>query len=278
MNKVLKLTFAAAAAAMIFTVSAFAADGISAKVTGSSVNLRSQPSLEASVLLQAAENEEITVLSTDNSEWYQVVCQGSTGYMSSEYIQLSDAVFVTGSVVNLRATPSLDGEIIAKVTAGKQLKLLESGAEWSKVQGETLTGYIASEYLSTEKPKASSKAAEVIAFAKKYLGTKYVYGGSSPKGFDCSGFTSYVFKNFDISLSRSSKAQYANTTHVKRSELQPGDLLFFRSPGSKSIGHVGIYIGDNQMIHASSPGDVVKIDTIASGYYNTYYVGASRVL
>ena len=278
MNKIVKLAFSAAAAALIFTVSAFAADGISAKVTGNNVNLRSGPSLDASVLLQAFENEEITVLSTDNSDWYQVVCQGSTGYMSSDYVQLSNAVYVTGSVVNLRATPGLDGEIIAKVTAGKQLTLLESGAEWSKVQGETLTGYISSEYISTEKPKASSQAAEIIAFAKQYLGTPYVYGGSSPKGFDCSGFTSYVFKNFDVSLSRSSKAQYSSTSHISRSELLPGDLVFFRSPGSSSVGHVGIYIGDNQMIHSSSPGDVVKIDTIASGYYNTYYVGASRVL
>jgi cell wall-associated NlpC family hydrolase len=107
----------------------------------------------------------------------------------------------------------------------------------------------------------------------QYLGIPYRWGGSSPStGFDCSGFTMYVFSRVGVSIPRTVSTQYAVGVAVSRSELQPGDLVFFNS-----LGHVGIYIGGNQFIHSPHTGDVVKISSI-TGYYSDRYVGARRIL
>ena len=118
----------------------------------------------------------------------------------------------------------------------------------------------------------------IVEYAKQYLGYKYVSGGASPsKGFDCSGFTQYVYKHFGISVNRTSGAQINNGIAVQKSDLQPGDLVVFNNDANTKIGHVGIYIGDGNFIHASNPSDGVKITTLTSGYYHQRYVGARRV-
>ena len=101
---------------------------------------------------------------------------------------------------------------------------------------------------------------------------------SPETGFDCSGFTQYVYKHFGISLYRSSKDQIKNGVAVEKSDLQLGDLVIFNDEGNKAIGHVGIYIGGGDFIHASNPKDGVKITTLLSGYYKIRYVGARRVV
>ena len=114
---------------------------------------------------------------------------------------------------------------------------------------------------------------------KKYLGYKYVAGGSSPStGFDCSGFTTYVFRNFGVSLNRSSKDQIKNGTAVSKSNLQPGDIVIFKNQGKTAIGHVGIYIGSGNFIHAANKKEGVVITALSSSYYSQRYVGARRVI
>ena len=113
--------------------------------------------------------------------------------------------------------------------------------------------------------------------AKNYIGYKYVYGASGPNSFDCSGFTSYVFRLHGVSLSRTAKGQYSNGSAVSRADLQPGDLVMF-GPSVSGINHVGIYIGGGKIVHAANPSRGVTIDTINSGYYNNNYVGARRVI
>jgi len=105
----------------------------------------------------------------------------------------------------------------------------------------------------------------------QYLGVPYVWGGASPSGFDCSGFTMYVYAQIGVSLPHYTGAQYAMGVGVSRSQLQPGDLVFF-----DGLGHEGLYIGNNQFIHAPHTGDVVKISSI-TGWYASTYVGARRV-
>jgi peptidoglycan DL-endopeptidase CwlO len=118
-----------------------------------------------------------------------------------------------------------------------------------------------------------SKYGGVVGIAMQYLGTPYRWGGSSPStGFDCSGFTMYVFSRVGVSLPRTVSTQYGVGVAVSRSELQPGDLVFFNG-----LGHVGIYIGGNQFIHSPHTGDVVKVSAI-TGYYSSNWVGARRVL
>ena len=125
-------------------------------------------------------------------------------------------------------------------------------------------------------PETVSAGQKIVEMAKQYLGTPYVYGGNGPKSFDCSGFTKYIYGKYGITLNRTAASQLQHGYAVSKSELKPGDLVFFKRGGS--VNHVGIYVGDGKMIHASSPGDVVKYDTLLSGYYNTYYYAARRLL
>ena len=105
----------------------------------------------------------------------------------------------------------------------------------------------------------------------------YVYGGNGPNSFDCSGYTSYVYRHFGYTLNRTASGQLSNGTSVSKSELQPGDLVFFRYNTSKAASHVGIYIGGGQFIHASTNTYTVKIDNLTSGHYANVYVGARRI-
>ena len=116
-----------------------------------------------------------------------------------------------------------------------------------------------------------SRYGGVVGIAMQYLGVQYVYGGASPSGFDCSGFTMYVYGQMGVSLPHYTVAQYGMGSPVGRDELEPGDLVFF-----DGLGHVGLYIGNNEFIHAPHTGDVVKISSI-TGWYASTYVGARRL-
>jgi cell wall-associated NlpC family hydrolase len=105
----------------------------------------------------------------------------------------------------------------------------------------------------------------------RYLGVPYVWGGSSPRGFDCSGFVMYVFAQIGVSLPHSSYALYGMGIPVSYSQLQPGDLVFFAGAS-----HMGIYIGGGQFIHAPHTGDVVKISSM-SGWYSSTFIGGRRI-
>lgn len=113
---------------------------------------------------------------------------------------------------------------------------------------------------------------DVVAYASKFLGTPYLWGGTTPEGFDCSGFTQYVYKHFGINVGRTTKDQIYDGYAVSRDQLQPGDLVFYGKNGIPS--HMGIYIGDGMYIHAPRTGDVIKI----SSYDRKDYITARRVI
>ena len=127
-------------------------------------------------------------------------------------------------------------------------------------------------------PSAVHAAAHdhVIHTARQYLGVPYVYGGSSPSGFDCSGFVQYVYAQSGISLPRTADVQFTAGTPVSKADLRPGDLVFFASD-YVNISHVGIYVGDSQMVHASTTYGIAY-DDLRRDYRVSHYVGACRVL
>ncbi len=180
--------------------------------------------------------------------------------------------------------------IAGKQTLGKLDSLMGRNAAEAEAQ-ETVDLVVAAAAVEDEKTeqgsgqdqkasRASSRSAEsIIDYAKRFIGVKYVWGGTTAKGFDCSGFVKYVYNHFDVSLSRNSVAQAKNGTYIKKEDLLPGDLVFFDTNGGKNrINHVGIYIGGGKMIHSSSSHNGVVISTISSGFYAKSYMTARRVL
>lgn len=120
----------------------------------------------------------------------------------------------------------------------------------------------------------NKSSSQVANYAYNFLGRPYVYGANGPNAFDCSGFTSYVYRHFGVSLPRTARSQFSAGSAVSRDNLAPGDLVFFNTVGY--LGHVGLYIGGGDFIHAASSGRV-KISSLNEGYYRTRYAGARRV-
>jgi N-acetylmuramoyl-L-alanine amidase len=211
-------------------------------VKGDNVNVRSKPQTSAEVLTRLNRGTKVNVY--EGSEgWYKVeYAQGKFGWMYEQYIVVSGSEVSRGAVED--ASPS--------VTA--------------PVKQESVS---------------ASTQQQLVAYAKKYLGVKYVYGGSSPKGFDCSGFVKYVYKHFGITLERVAASQAKHGTTVNRDSLKVGDLVFFDTNGGhNNIGHVGIYIGEGKFIHASSGRSAreVIISDLRSGFYSTAYMKARRYI
>jgi len=152
-----------------------------------------------------------------------------------------------------------------KAAAEKAKK--EANAGGSKPSGNGSSG---GNTQKTVKVPSSASGSEVVSIAMQYLGTPYVWAGASPSGFDCSGFVMYVYRKVGISLPHSSRLQYGYGRHVSRGELRPGDLVFFFSP----ISHVGIYIGEGQMIHAAGSGKDVRISDV----WTRTYTGGTRII
>lgn len=242
------------------------------------VNLRKKASTSSTVLAKLKLNDKVTVLEEVDSKWSKVKIDGITGYISTEL--LSDKKQeVKEEIKEEENTTSRDGE----TTSRKEKEEVKEDTKTETKQEENKTTEKNETIKEENKNNTSSKVtgADIVAYAKKYLGYDYVLGGASPKsGFDCSGFTRYVYNHFGYKISRTSKTQAKDGKEVAKSDLQPGDIIIFKNQALTAIGHVGIYIGNNKIIHASEPGVGVIITSMnASGYnYNKRYVTARRII
>jgi len=123
---------------------------------------------------------------------------------------------------------------------------------------------------------SSGRGSTAVSIAYRYLGYRYRYGGASPAGFDCSGFTSYVYRQAGIYLSHSASSQYYSGVHVSRANLRPGDLVFFANTYRRGISHVGIYVGNGKFINAANSSTGVIVSSLYSRYWSAHYYGATR--
>ena len=199
-------------------------------VKGTSVNARSEANKSSSVVKKFDTNDKVTVTGEDG-DWYIVDINGKKAYIQKSLLS-SKKVETTS-----RSSNSL--------TENNE----ENNVEEQKEETTTET---------------NKSADAIVAYAKTFQGYPYVYGSNGPSSFDCSGFVQYVYKHFGYSLSRSSKTQANDGVAVSKSNLQPGDILIFKNTAKTEIGHVGIYIGNGQFIHASNPKTGVTISSLSS--------------
>ena len=252
-------------------------------------------------------NQEENETNNETSSETQIPSEEQENTQSQSNEEKSITKYVSTETLNVRKKPDNSAEIIDHLALNTEVTIIENvDNTWAKVKVKQIEGYVASKYLSDTKTEVTSRSEDVVrespnqenvnnasqevtttgklgqdivTYAKQYLGYKYVSGGSSPDtGFDCSGFTCYVYKHFGITLNRTSSAQNSNGTGIAKENLQPGDLLIFNNSSNSGIGHVGIYMGDNNFIHAANGSKGVVTTSLTNSYYVTRYVGARRVI
>lgn len=260
-----------------------------AQVDGN-LNVREAPSTEASVVGKMPNNAGCEILEVDG-EWTKISSGDVTGYVSSEYLLTGEEALakaeevkqtvatVTTTTLYVREEPNTDCTIITSMPIGEELEVVEVLDGWVKINVDSDEGYVSSDYVevSTELTKAmtmtevrygqgvSDVRVSMVQYATQFVGNPYVWGGTSlTHGADCSGFVLSVYANYGISLPHSSRAQANCGSTISASEAKPGDLFFYGN--GKSINHVAIYIGNGQVVHASSPKSGIKI---SSAYYRT---------
>ena len=233
-------------------------------IKGSNVNFREKPDLDSSVVTSLTNNEVVTVL--DNlGEWRRVkTADGTVGYINKMF---------------LKEIKPVQAPVSTETSSNSGKTTIEKSKSKSGSSGKSSTS---SESSQKTTDSGSSKAgSSLVSYAKQFIGIRYKWGGTTTKGFDCSGFTQYVMKHFGANVARVSRDQYQGGTSVKKENLEVGDLVFFaRSATNRTINHVGIYIGSGNFIHSSSGGGGkgVTISNLNSGSYAKRYVGARRYL
>ena len=255
-------------------------------ITADAVNFRSGPSTSYLSLGSFNKGDKVEYLGTSGS-WVKVKYNNKTGYVYGSYVGNYATItqYVTATTLNVRSGAGTSYSVLGSLSKGTKVEVISTKNGWSKINYNGSIGYVSSQYLSSSSTDSStsttsSSVNKVISLAKSLLGKSYVWGAQGPSTFDCSGFTYYVFKNAaNITLPRVSQDQSTYGTYVSKSNLKVGDLVFFDTNGANdgNVSHVGIYLGNNQFIHASSSKGKVVISEMSS-YYSGAYVNARRVL
>jgi len=252
MLKKLVIAVSACVGALLISVSANAATVSKGTVNADALNVRSMPSTEGISMGLLPTNSEVTILSSQDN-WYRIYYGGAEAYVCADYIIITQEALE----VDIPAEPV--------VTPGSETT--QSPATYP-----ASTGVIPS-YAGSEIP-----GEKLIELAKLYIGTPYVYGGSTPEGFDCSGFVKYCYSLMNVELNRVARDQALNGYEVPVNEMLPGDILCFNEGnGSTSIGHSGLYVGNGYFIHSPRTGYTVEIVALDQTSYGRRIQNVRRI-
>lgn len=288
-KKLFRIALMGSLLTVFFAVSASAANLGVGTVTADALRLRAEAASDAAILATASKDEVVVVLEEVDDAWFRVDYKTIEGYMSRDFVELAvtadvdlgyGRVMTNGATLNVRSGPGTDFDQVTTLYSGSVVSLAGMDNGWYKITYNDYEGYVSSDYivpcLDTTGSRGdgdivTSLGQQAVEYAMQYLGVPYVWGGNGPKCFDCSGLTKYVYGHFGYTLNRTASAQLSNGVSVSRSELQPGDLVFFdNGKVSTPVSHVGIYIGNGQFIHASTNSYCVEISSLAGHYLNTY--------
>lgn len=261
-----------------------------ATVKEGNLNIRQKATKDSKSVGKMTNHDACEIVGEDG-DWLKVESGKVKGYVKSEYLLTGDEALavakeeiITVATVNtttlrVREEASAESSVLSLVGEGEDLVVEESKGGWYKVEVDDQKGYISGDYvdISEKLPTAQSvtelKYGEgvsdvrvaLVQYALQFVGNPYVWGGTSlTNGIDCSGFTMQVYAHYGISLPHHAASQPSYGKRISASEARPGDLFFYGS--GSSIGHVGIYIGNGQIVHASNPRTGIKI---SSAYYRT---------
>ncbi|TDL31042.1 hypothetical protein E2R51_14680 [Jeotgalibacillus sp. S-D1] len=177
--------------------------------------------------------------------------------------------------LNLRKAASTSSAIIGKLVRNQTVTVYSQSNGWAKVKASGKSGFVSTKYITKKKAATSTNyKSKAISVAKSNLGVKYLWGGTTTKGFDCSGLVKYSFGKAGKTLPRTAGEMYTKGTRV--TSLKAGDLMFYATSGGKKVTHVAIYIGNGQMIHSAS-NKGVSIASINNSYWKQRYIGAKRL-
>ena len=249
-----------------------------ADVDTKNLNVRAIPSIDGKLVGKMPKDSACEVLE-ELDGWAHIKSGEVDGYVSLDYLltglearlkasELVKTVAVSNTDgLNVRDGASMDSAVLTQIPKGEELEYVEMVDDWVKVRIDEKEAYIYAEYVTVEEKLktaitmtellygqgVSDVRVELVEYAKQFLGNPYVWGGTSlTKGADCSGFTLSIFKKYGVKLSHHAATQANEGTKISYSDIQPGDLVFY-AESSGRIDHVAIYIGNGQVIHASSP-------------------------
>lgn len=267
-------------------------------VSAATLNVRSGPGTSYEKVATLSSGAQVEILEMLDG-WYHIQADPVTGYVSSQYVTVvqeqqppaetqpeaapeppaQDARtygMVSTSSLNVRSGPDTSYEKVATLSSGAQVEILETLDGWYRIEN----GYVSAQYVLVLDESMSSLQAQIVAYARTFLGCAYVYGGNGPKSFDCSGLTKYVYKHFGYTINRTATQQLKNGVPVSKENLQPGDLVFFNSEGTgvDRATHVGIYIGNGEFLHASNKRLGVTITSLSDAYRVRTYTTARRII
>lgn len=249
-------------------------------INGDSVRVRASASTDSDIITELSDNTKVIDLGGEG-EFIHIAYGDdyAEGYVTNSAIILEDDWISKTDVSDRQAEAKREKEAeAARARQASSTSSSSSSSSSDKSSGSSASPSTSDSSNSSASSSSSSKSKgqALVDTAKKYMGVKYVWGGTSPSGFDCSGLVQYVCRQNGISVNRTSREQIKNGVAVSKSDLQPGDLVFFARNGV--IHHVGIYVGNGNMIHAPQTGDVVKISSIETSYRQKQYAGARRVV